>query len=154
MGANSSSLHDHWDNIMSAGNAIGNNSLYSLFTYHNRPTWLPNVTYYNGENDPDAELDQSADASLRRRSCCPWYHVINTNDTRYPRVLVEARCTTPSGPPDDFLQTSSGSVACEEVRILVPVLVGDRAHCEQDKYVWTHDWEEIVVGCTCAFVPQ
>ena len=54
---------------------------------------------------------------IQNRAYCPWFHVLNTNNNRYPQHLVEARCRCLYG------AGLGAQTACEQVNYNLRVLL-------------------------------
>ena len=89
----------------------------------------------------------TADTPLSERAICPWYFVINYDSARYPRDLVEARCSCTG-----CIGETSGTSGCEMMYYNVPVL-RRTATCSNGQYVWDEGWQRLATGCTCGRTP-
>ena len=78
--------------------------------------------------------------TLKDRSYCPWYYVINHSGDRYPRDIAEARCRCQYG------AGLGGETACEQVKYFIRVL--RKTGCTNGTYDYTNGWQSVAVGCT------
>ena len=144
-----SAIRDQWMNY-TKGNAM-HESLWSTVAWESTIEPLlnedltsssPTVIYLFGSKDCNPD---PSDPSLQRRSLCPWYNVITRDPARYPRYLVEARCSC------SRCYQISGD--CNPVNFNVRVLKRTDICTADGTYLYKESWHRIPVGCTCV-VPE
>ncbi|XP_041346707.1 uncharacterized protein LOC121366260 [Gigantopelta aegis] len=82
---------------------------------------------------------------------CPTYHVLNFDENRKPKSLVETRCSCKNCPDPNVPHKTSTLLACQPIIYYTRVL--RRFDCRDGIYVYQTSWEPLQVGCTCNF-PQ
>ena len=142
-------LHQKWLSAKSSRDA--HESIYitppfTSFIRDLRPTEGENVHFY-GDNQECPTEPASDTSPVQDRSNCPWYNVLNKDETRYPDVVTEARCRCTGCIGVDGLSQ------CKPVYYNIHVL-RQTGQCDEDGFhKWESGWVKISVGCTCARKP-
>ena len=137
---------DHIRHKRSRGHTI---SLENLLLIGQKQQTDESIDYFYAKTiDPVCPiLERRSRLSLRRRSTCPWDHVISINEDRIPREISIVRCL-----PCEHCRATNRGQDCEPITKEKSVLM--RGKCSTDGvYEWTSQTINVTVGCTCASKP-
>ena len=82
----------------------------------------------------------------RYSSSCPHHFMLNFNENRRPKVLIEAKCNC-----DENTPCLNGTKASRCVPLKYYITVLRKNGCSGDTSTYTKAVEPITVGCTCAY---
>lgn len=82
----------------------------------------------------------------RYNSSCPYHYIINHDENRRPKALIEAKCNC-----DESMPCLNGGTGSKCVPIIYYVTVLRKNGCSGGVYTYTDAIEPIAVGCTCAY---
>ncbi|XP_006823263.1 interleukin 17-like protein [Saccoglossus kowalevskii] len=95
-------------------------------------------------------ISYGAGAPQSERSTCPWYNVENTDYTRYPQTLLEARCYDCDNCITELPPNGLHAVwECEHVLSSVWVLQINYSSCVNGIYQYNAVQNDIATACVC-----